>query len=113
MPDTIAAHQRITILRHLSQAGAYHLNDSMLQDLVCEYSAPIGRDELRGMLAWLEEQRLLTLSAQADGVLMATLTDRGLDVANARISHPGVKRPSAGSIAKDALRASIGLKPEG
>ncbi|MBF0164843.1 MAG: ArsR family transcriptional regulator [Magnetococcales bacterium] len=43
-------------------------------------------------LSWLEQNRLVTLDAPG-GVVVATLTRRGTDVAQDRLRVAGVKRP--------------------
>jgi hypothetical protein len=51
------------------------------------------RDQIKTELAWLAEQQLVTSEDHA-GLVVATLTERGLDVAEGRTVVPGVQRPS-------------------
>jgi len=110
--DVLAAHQRLCILRLLSAASAWRLNDSLLRGGLENFGLGATRDQLNTHLAWLEEQRLLTLDMPVANVTVATLTERGLDVAEGRAAQPGVQRPSPGTVARAALRTAAGLTPE-
>lgn len=110
--DTIAEHQRLCVLRLLSAAPTYALNDSILRGGLNDFGLGIGRDELRGMLTWLESNGLLTLAAPVETAIVARLTERGLDIAEGRAAYPGVHKPSPASLARGALRAAAGLPPE-
>jgi DNA-binding GntR family transcriptional regulator len=48
---------------------------------------------VKAELAWLEEQGLIT-NENLKGTQVATITQRGIDVATGQATHPGVKRPS-------------------
>lgn len=86
-------HLRITILRLLAQQPDYALNESVLSDLLRPFAFGIGRDKLRTELSWLGDQSLLTIN-DLHGLLVATITERGLDVSQGAVTAPGVKRPS-------------------
>lgn len=88
----LAADRRLVILRLLEGSSNYTANEYILQTVLAEMAHEISHDKLRGELAWLGEQSLLTL-AVAGGVTIAKLTERGLDVAHGRTRVPGVKRP--------------------
>ena len=92
---TIQEHLRITLLRLLVDDPNYTLNDSMLTDLTEPYGFNPSRDKVRTELNWLKEQGLVTTDNDP-GITIATLTERGMDVANGRTTVPGVKRPSPG-----------------
>lgn len=91
----INEHQRLVVLRLLTEAGAFALNESILQDSLIAYGLDISRDALLVQLAWLNEQGLITTD-HIGKVTTATLTGRGQDVASGRATVPGVKRPRAG-----------------
>ena len=91
--ETVQEHLRLTILRLLSEDPDYTLNDSILTDLTGEYGFTPSRDKVRTELAWLKEQGLVIIDNDP-GITIATLTERGLDVAKGRVIVPGVKRPS-------------------
>jgi len=95
MKTIIQEHQRLVVLRLLSEDLGYDLNESILQDGLGIYSLSISRDALRTQLAWLEEQGCITLS-ELQGTQLAKLTPRGLDIANGSAIQPGIKRPRPG-----------------
>lgn len=88
----VIEHLRITLLRLLEEQPGRVLNESILGDLSERYGFAPSRDRLRTELRWLEEQGLVSLTGE--GCLVATLTERGEDVARCRVEVPGVKRPS-------------------
>ncbi len=88
--------RRLCVLRFLSEDRDYTLNDSLIRDALGVIGHAVARDVVRGDLAWLDEQGLVTLRKEVFGqkdVLIATLTERGQDVAAGRAVVPGVKRP--------------------
>lgn len=93
--DVINADMRLVILRFLMEsAGDYRLNSSILHkllDLKAGYTTP--RDKMVTELFWLKEQGLITLE-ESGTIYIATLTQRGLDVATGSARVPGVARPS-------------------
>jgi len=84
---------RIAMLRGIEKGASYSMNDSMLHSYLCQIGHKCSRDQVRSQLQWLADQGLITLEVPY-GVMVATMTERGLDVANARATVPGVKRPS-------------------
>lgn len=84
--------RRLTILTLLAEAAGYQANQYLLQSALDGFGHVVSQDRLRSDLSWLAEQGLLTVSATA-GVQIAQLSARGLDVAQGRAVHPGVKRP--------------------
>ena len=86
-------HLRITLLRLLEAQPGYKANSSLL----CDGSDAVGltttRDRVKTELAWLAEQGLLRVQTLDNGLVVATLTERGLDVATGRVRVPGVKPP--------------------
>jgi len=95
--ETVAEHLRITVLRCLAEDSNYSINESLLLDMVETYGFAPSRDNLRAQLAWLAEQGLITIGGP-DTCQVATLTARGEDVAKARATVPGVKRPRPGEM---------------
>lgn len=87
-------HVRLSVLRLLDAQAGYCSNDSVLCQAVNALALSCTRDQMRGHLVWLAEQRLLTRMDTPQGVVVATLTERGSDVANGRSTIPGVQRPS-------------------
>lgn len=90
-------HVRLAILRLLEGAPGYSANDSVLTQSMEQLGLQCTRDQMRGHLIWLEEQRAVTLLRPTATIIVANLTDRGADLAKGRSSIPGVQRPSPGS----------------
>jgi hypothetical protein len=92
--DHLGEDRRLAILRLLAEAPAYKLNDSILHTVLeNDIGVPATRDQVRGEIAWLGEQGLIAIET-AHQLLVATLRERGLEVAKGLATHPGVKRPS-------------------
>lgn len=92
LKELLTQDQRLVILRSLAEAG-YDANESILSDCLDLYGHDISRDLVRNHLTWLEEQGLLSLQRLKDGFMVASITQRGLDVAQGRVFIEGVKRP--------------------
>jgi hypothetical protein len=88
------AHIRLTVLRLLDGQASYQANDSVLSQAVNAMGLPCTRAQMRGHLSWMQEQRLVTTIEPAAGLVVATLSERGGDVANGRSVIAGVQRPS-------------------
>lgn len=97
LTDVLQSDRRLVILRLLQECG-FELNESVLQTALEQFGHRVTRDVVRGELEWLKEQGLVTVEVLGERIHVATLTERGGDVATGRAKHPGVKRPSAGSI---------------
>lgn len=89
-----ARHLRLAMLRLLAEAPGYSLNSSILTDAVAELGLAATRDQVRGEIAWLAEQGLAASDELPGGLMVATLTERGGDVASGRAHVPGVQRPT-------------------
>lgn len=94
--DHMLEHARLAVLKLLTDAPSYRANDSVLAQATDQLGLPVTRDQLRGQLAWLEEQGLATLERPTPTLIVATATQRGLDVAAGRAIVPGVVRPGPG-----------------
>lgn len=94
--DHLMKHARLSILRHLSDVPGYSANDSLLLGLLQQLGLAVSRDQVRTALTWLAEQGLVENSTIAS-VMVATITQRGIDVAAGRAFVPGVQRPSPGA----------------
>lgn len=84
--------RRLTILLLLSESPDYKANHFLIQSALDGFGHTVSVDRLKADLAWLAEQGLVTQQETA-GVQVPQLTDRGLDVAQGRVVHPGIKRP--------------------
>jgi hypothetical protein len=85
--------RRLVILKALSNAAQYRANAFLLRNFCDQVGHTVSADKLAGDLAWLSEAGLVTIEAPSPDVTVATLTPRGLDVADGRVDHPGVQRP--------------------
>jgi Fe2+ or Zn2+ uptake regulation protein len=92
--DTLREHARIAILRLLEEAPKYTSNVAMITPLLQDYGIGFTRDQVEGEAAWLAEQGLVTRTELSSGLVVLTTTQRGLDVAQGTVRHPGVRRPS-------------------
>jgi Fe2+ or Zn2+ uptake regulation protein len=94
--EIFIADQRLCILRILSVAPGYSANDSILDDILAQWSHRISRDQVRTHVRWLQEQGLVTVEILGR-TLNATITQYGIDVAKGEAFIDGVKRPSPGA----------------
>ena len=94
--ELLTEDMRLVILRCLNEDRCYSLNDSMLHSMLNVLGHHCSRDKVRTELAWLADQGLVTVSVVVN-VQVATLTERGADVAVGRATVPGVKRPRPGA----------------
>lgn len=92
--EHFAKHLRLVMLRLLAEASEYRLNASILTDAANAHGLSATRAQIRTELAWLAEQGLVTTHEPQDGLVVAGLTERGLDVAQGRAFVPGVQRPA-------------------
>jgi Fe2+ or Zn2+ uptake regulation protein len=94
--DYAMGHVRLAVLRALTEAPTHSANDSVLSTAMGELGLPVTRDQLRTQLGWLEEQQLVRLHRPKDTMIVATLRERGAEVALGRACVEGVQRPSVG-----------------
>lgn len=91
--ELLTADIRLVILRALEQDLGYSHNESIIHSVVERFGHTCSRDCIRIQLSWLREQGLVSIEDVA-GYMVATITQRGADVARGRAVAPGVKRPS-------------------
>lgn len=91
----IDADLRRTLIQLLAYDVDYSLNDNLLYSAVEGLGKTLTRDQLANHLGWLTEQNLISTRKIAS-MTIATLTDRGLDVAKGKVRIHGVRdlRPS-------------------
>lgn len=94
--DIVIEDLRLVVLILLADAGGYALNAYVLHRMLPGLGHHVSLDGLKTQLAWLEEQGLVSL-VQDPPLVVATLTDRGLDVSAGNAVAPGVKRRLPGS----------------
>jgi len=91
--DIVTADRRLLILRALAAAENYTLGERLVASFLRSMGHAVSRAALATDLDWLEAEKLAQLQ-RTEG--FARLTDRGLDVAEGRERHPGVRRPEPG-----------------
>ncbi|MDP1617329.1 ArsR family transcriptional regulator [Phenylobacterium sp.] len=88
-------HLRLAILRVLDEMPGCKANSSILHSAMETLGFSATRDTVRNELAWLAEQNLVVCSdTSMTSLVIATLTERGGDVAAGRAVAPGVQRPT-------------------
>jgi len=94
MGDVIREHARLIILRDLAEQSDGRWNSEALrEDLELRWAINRPRDWVHEELRWLEMMGAVTLVESAS-VLIASITQKGLDHVERRIRIEGVKRPS-------------------
>ncbi len=92
----IAEDRRRIILHTLAESPGYCCNGYLLQQMLSANAHSVAIDTLTVELSTLQEWGLVTV-AEVSTVPMATLTQRGLDVAADRAIVPGVARRHPGA----------------
>ncbi|NHC05904.1 VpaChn25_0724 family phage protein [Azonexus fungiphilus] len=92
--DYLRRDVRLVILRVLSEMPEYRANSSVITNVLDQFGHAVTRDQVKTELRWLEEQGLIQL-AEVGSVLVATLLERGQDVARGRAKVDGVAKPGA------------------
>lgn len=94
--EIVERESRLVALRLLAEQPDRRLNSSLMREALAEsWAINRSREWLHVQLRFLAELGAVTLT-EAGAVLIATLTDRGLDHVERRIILDGVKRPSMG-----------------
>lgn len=94
--EALAADRRLSLLILLETSPGATANEALLQTALAQFGHVAAADQVRGDLAWLAEQGLVTTRDTA-GLMVASLTERGGDVALGRATVPGVKRRRPGT----------------
>lgn len=108
--ERLQATRRLYILRILAEAPAYEANDEILDAMLNGLGAPGARAETRAALRWLAEQSpaLCRIEELGEGfgpeVLLAALTEAGLDAARGLVEVPGLRKPSPRLLRRQAWR---------
>lgn len=94
--NLIIADQRLALLQALVACNN-DANQNILQTCLAQYGHRISMDLVRNHMLWLEEQGLVKINRLDKGsteFFVATITQRGLDVANGLSVVDGVKKPN-------------------
>ena len=94
MTNLIIADQRLALLQALVACNN-DANQNILQTCLAQYGHNISMDLVRNHMLWLEEQGLVRINRlDTDRLFVATIIQRGLDVANGLSVVDGVKKPN-------------------
>lgn len=85
--------RRLVLLKALAASAQYRANAYLLRLFCDQLGHTASADKIIGDLAWLVDAGLTTTELPLPNVVVATLTARGLDVADGRAVHPGVAKP--------------------
>lgn len=92
--DIQRAHARLIMLRDLSEQPDQRWNSALLrEDLEGRWGINKTRDWVHDELRWLADMGAVTIKSVAS-VVIATLTQKGLDHVERRLVITGVARPS-------------------
>ncbi|NMG48982.1 ArsR family transcriptional regulator [Azoarcus communis] len=92
--DYLRKDVRLVMLRVLTEMPSYRANSSVIANVLHQFGHSVTRDQVKTELRWLAEQGLVQLE-EAGSVLVATLDERGQDVAEGRAKVDGIARPRA------------------
>lgn len=92
--DYLRKDIRLVTLRVLSEMPSYRANSSVIANVLHQFGHSVTRDQVKTELRWLQEQGLVRIE-EAGQVLVATLEERGQDVAEGRATVDGIARPRA------------------
>lgn len=90
--DTLRRHRRLAILRHLAACAEYTSNGSILVDVLRGVGVTSTRAQVVTELSWLAETGFVVIDDRGDFVI-ATATDRGVEIAQGLATHPDIQRP--------------------
>lgn len=86
-------YRRRDLLAALLASRDYSCNESLLRILLREQGYLVSGEQLRADLGWLAEHKLIRLREIGD-LAIATLIERGRDVAEGAETIEGVERPA-------------------
>lgn len=91
--DFLREDRRLAILRLLADHTGGMLNDSVLHALLERMGHKVARDVVRADVMWLRDSQLIDVEEVLGRVLVATIVERGSEVAGGYTNVPGVRRP--------------------
>lgn len=96
--DRVAASQRLHVLQLLEQDAGYSHNQHILSAGLGALGHSISSDGVRDHIRWLEKADLLSVKEVFGIGLVATINDRGVEVAKGRLTVDGIERPRPGEL---------------
>lgn len=94
--DLLLQDRRLVLLKALENSAQYRANAYLLRRYCDAVGHVVSADRIETDLSWLAEQGLVNLE-RGEGLHVAVLTPRGLDVATGRTKVPGVQTPQPGA----------------
>lgn len=94
----LLAQQRLAVLQLLADQPSGSANDASLCEALNAMSHVVSRDRMRELLFWLQAQGALHLLdlRMSSGLIVATLTERGHDIARGRSRIAGIAAIDSG-----------------
>jgi hypothetical protein len=92
--------QRLEVLQLLADQPSGSANDAVLAEALNALGHIVSRDRMRELLFWLQGQGALHLLdlRMSSGLVVATLTERGHDIARGRSRIAGVAAIDSGEV---------------
>lgn len=94
--DGMASAARLKMLQLLEKAAGYSLNNNILHTALASMGIRLSSAAVRAELSFLEECGTVKLM-DVGTMVVAELTERGLDVARGNSTMRGIDRPVPGS----------------
>lgn len=91
--DIFSPNRRLIILQVLEGDNDYSQNNGILQKVLVQFGHGISLNKTNEEIAWLNEQKLVTVETLTDDLSIVKLTRKGLDVAKGLEIIDGVERP--------------------
>lgn len=87
-------HVRLTILQLLAGQSMGNASDAVLYEALNAMDLQVSRDVVRGHIFWMQSQGLIAVldMRTSNGLVVATLSEKGGDVAKGLSIVPGVER---------------------
>lgn len=92
LTEELRRDRRLRILQTLTEIPGGMTNEAVLKNSALAFGHLVSSDLIRTELCWMAEQGLLSIRSERD-LYVATLTDRGQDVASGAAIQPGVSTP--------------------
>ena len=93
----LAANRRLSILQNLIEDAGHGSETAIEQTLLSQgHHAGLTRDYVRDQLKFLAEIDALTIDYYRDKLMVAHITERGVNIAQGRITVDGVEAPPIG-----------------
>ncbi len=95
--DHLKANRRLCILQNLIEDGGHGSETAIEQVLLASgHHAGLTRDYVREQLKYLAEIDAVSIDYFRDRLMVAHITERGVNIAQGRISVDGVEAPPVG-----------------